>query len=428
MGLIGNNPYYGGPSPFAAGASAFGDNFLKTYLALQTNAREQQAQELKAQLIQAQMEQMELERQEKMQATQRLAAMQGDMAQLPIQNAMGLLQQTGGIDPVTRTSDPAQLAAVARGAVPGLMPTLEQQVGVVQRHDPMKAIDLQMKLAEMQRKDDPRLELIKAGIDPREIAGAMGQDGKIDFGKLTGKKDVKPGVEEQYDPRTHTTFGRDYIQNQKTGEKTYLGGWRPIKGRESTTIHVGGEGGAGKAPMGYRYTRDGNLEPIPGGPADFKAQDRAQAQASGIDTLDRSLGTVERLLAHPGRTTATGLSGAIDPRNYIPGTNAKDFQKELETFDAQLFLSNVKQLKGMGQLSDAEGKKVSAAAGAIKPGMSDKAIENNLNIIRSELGKAKVRMMSGAMKAPSGRTVVERRVTKSGKTLIKYSDGTIGEE
>lgn len=428
MGLIGNNPYYGGPSPFAAGASAFGDNFLKTYLALQTNAREQEQQQMRAQLLQSQMEQMEIERQAKAETLQRENALRGDMMQLPVQNAMGLLQQTGGIDPTTRTSDPAQLAMVARGAVPGLMPTMEQQVGVLQRHDPLKAMDMQIKIAEMNRKDNPVLELIKAGLDPKEIAGAIGQDGKIDFSKLTGKKDVSLGVEEQYDPRTHVTFGRDFIQDKKTGEKTYVGSWRPVKGRESTTIHVGGEGGPGKAPIGYRFTKEGNLEPIPGGPADFKAQDRAQAQASGIDTLDRSLGTVERLLAHPGRATATGLSGAIDPRNYIPGTNAKDFQKELETFDAQLFLSNVKQLKGMGQLSDAEGKKVSAAAGAIKPGMSDKAIENNLNIIRSELGKAKVRMMSGAMKAPSGRTVVERRVTKSGKTLIKYSDGTIGEE
>jgi hypothetical protein len=426
MGLIGNNPYYGGPSPFAAGASAFGDNFLKTYLALQTNAREQQAQELKAQLIQAQMEQMELEKQAQQQAMQRQASMQGDMAQLPIQNAMGLLQQTGGIDPVTRTSDPAQLAMVARGAVPGLMPTMEQQVGVLQRHDPLKAMDMQIKIAEMNRKDNPVLELIKAGLDPKEIAGAIGQDGKIDFSKLTGKKDVSLGVEEQYDPRTHVTFGRDFIQDKKTGEKTYVGSWRPVKGRESTTIHVGGEGGPGKAPIGYRFTKEGNLEPIPGGPADFKAQDRAQAQASGVDTLDKSLATVDRLLSHPGRETATGLSSLIHPANYIRGTKAVDFQRELESFDAQMFLSSVKSMKGMGQLSDAEGKKISAAVGAIKPGMSDESIVNNLGIIRDELTKAKTRMATSAVKTP--RAVVGRRRGKDGSIIVKYSDGTFGRE
>lgn len=427
MGLIGGNPYYAGPSPFAAGASAFGDNFLKSYLALQTNAREQQAQELRAQLVAAQMEQMEVERQQKEDALQRENALRSEMMNLPVQNAMGLLQQTGAVDPVTRTSDPAQLAAVARGAVPGLMPTMEQQVSVLQRHDPLKAMDMQIKIAEMNRKDNPVLELIKAGIDPKEIAASIGNDGKIDFSKLTGKKDVSLGVEEQYDPRTHVTFGRDYIQDKKTGEKNYVSGWRPVKGRESVNVNVGGDGGAGKPPIGYRFTGAGNLEPIPGGPADIKAQDRALSQGRAMDTLDRSLATVDRLLKHPGRATATGLSGAIDPRNYIAGTNARDFQRELETFDAQLFLSNVSQMKGMGQLSDAEGKKISAAAGAIKPGMSDKAIENNLTTIQTELQKAKNRMESGTT-AKTPKTVVERRKAKGGGYLVKYSDGTIGRE
>lgn len=248
MGLIGNNPFYAGPSPFAAGASAFGDNFLKAYLALQTNSREQQAQEMRAQMVQAQMEQMELEKQAKNDAMQRDSALYSDMMNLPVQNAMGLLQQTGAIDPATRTSDPAMLSAVAKGAVPGLMPTMEQQVGVLQRHDPLKAMDMQIKIAEMNRKDNPVLELIKAGIEPKEIAAAIGENGKIDFSKLTGKKDTSIGVEEQYDPRTHVTFGRDFIQNKKTGEKTYTSGWRPVKGRESVNVTVGGDGGAGKAP------------------------------------------------------------------------------------------------------------------------------------------------------------------------------------
>ena len=42
-------------------------------------------------------------------------------------------------------------------------------------------------------------------------------------------------------------------------------------------IHVGDS--AGKIPSGYRATKDGNLEAIPGGPADVKAQ--AQAKRSG---------------------------------------------------------------------------------------------------------------------------------------------------
>lgn len=65
MGLIGGNPFYSGPSPLAAGVSSFGDNFLKTYLALQGNSREREAQALKEQMVAAQLEQMAIEKQAK---------------------------------------------------------------------------------------------------------------------------------------------------------------------------------------------------------------------------------------------------------------------------------------------------------------------------------------------------------------------------
>lgn len=49
---------------------------------------------------------------------------------------------------------------------------------------------------------------------------------------------LKVETEEQYDPKTHVTFGREYIFDQETGKKQYTSGWRPIKGRESTNINV----------------------------------------------------------------------------------------------------------------------------------------------------------------------------------------------
>lgn len=157
----------------------------------------------------------------------------------------------------------------------------------------------------------------------------------------------------------------------------------------------------GKPPAGYRWNTDGNLEAIPGGPAAAKEAVTREGKEKAIAAYDNSSAVIDRLLAHPGRKTATGLSSKLDPRNYTPGTDAYDFGRELESFDAVLFLSNIEKMKGMGALSNAEGAKVSAAAGAIKPGMSEKAFETNLKIIKTELQKAKNRIDAGLTPQPT---------------------------
>lgn len=114
-------------------------------------------------------------------------------------------------------------------------------------------------------------------------------------------------------------------------------------------------------------------------PASLKQEladaNREQQQRQLAITTQDTLDTAASLLAHPGRIAATGASHY---RSLIPGTDAKDFAAKLETFKAQTFLPMVSALKGMGQLSDAEGKKISAAVGALDPSMSEKAFEKEL--------------------------------------------------
>lgn len=47
-----------------------------------------------------------------------------------------------------------------------------------------------------------------------------------------------------------------------------------------------------KAPAGYRYTADGSLEAIPGGPADQKAQADAAKRASGVEDVNAAVATL----------------------------------------------------------------------------------------------------------------------------------------
>ena len=48
----------------------------------------------------------------------------------------------------------------------------------------------------------------------------------------------------------------------------------------------------GKIPAGYRKTATGDLEAIPGGPADLKAQAAAQLKSSGATDVDIAIGTL----------------------------------------------------------------------------------------------------------------------------------------
>jgi hypothetical protein len=111
-----------------------------------------------------------------------------------------------------------------------------------------------------------------------------------------------------------------------------------------------------------------------------KAQDNLQKSISTQEVLN---GAVD-LYNHPGRKAATGASSIL---GMVPGTEAKGFAAKLETFNAQTFLPMVSALKGMGALSDAEGKKLSAAVGALDRGMPEEEFANSLKGITQYLYK-----------------------------------------
>lgn len=100
---------------------------------------------------------------------------------------------------------------------------------------------------------------------------------------------------------------------------------------------------------------------------------KTQQSISSQQVLDQA----ELLFNHPGRKIGTGATSFL---SNIPGTDAKDFQANLDTFKAQTFIPLVSALKGMGALSDAEGRKLSDSIGALNPQMSTKAFEESLRL------------------------------------------------
>ncbi|WP_145534833.1 phage DNA ejection protein [Yersinia alsatica] len=109
---------------------------------------------------------------------------------------------------------------------------------------------------------------------------------------------------------------------------------------------------------------------------------KQQAAQQTYDTFNTALDTIKDLKEAPGLKSAVGMSSMLPTR---PGSDAADFEAKLDTFKAQTFLPMVQSMKGMGALSDAEGKKLTDAVGALSPKMSEAEFTKSLNKIEGQL-------------------------------------------
>jgi len=138
------------------------------------------------------------------------------------------------------------------------------------------------------------------------------------------------------------------------------------------------------------------------------AKDR-QAVLGGVSSTDIAIRSANDLLGHPGLSAAVGSGfdpasfGKINPLTGKPwaGTNAANFNARLDTFKAQTFLPQVQALKGMGALSDAEGKKLTDAVGALSVNMSEDEFKSSLRVIISDLQAARTRAVGLLRTAPA---------------------------
>ena len=110
---------------------------------------------------------------------------------------------------------------------------------------------------------------------------------------------------------------------------------------------------------------------------------------SSVDAVTNSVDTIDRLLKGSGLESAAGVQANFPT---ISGSTASDFETTLDTLQSQAFLSQVEKMKGMGSLSENEGKKLGAALGSLSINQSDKALRSELGRIKVILNKAKARM------------------------------------
>lgn len=130
--------------------------------------------------------------------------------------------------------------------------------------------------------------------------------------------------------------------------------------------------------------------------ADVKPTDQ---RASGMSAARDMLSVIDMLQTHKGRETATGVSGVLDPRNYIPGTNAKDFRVALDQLKGKTFLQAFESLKGGGQITEAEGKKATDAIARLNTAQSDKAFSEALSDLRQVVEGSLARQQGSAQRS-----------------------------
>lgn len=203
-------------------------------------------------------------------------------------------------------------------------------------------------------------------------------------------------------------------QAQATGLRFIPGVGAIAKGELDKPIQVS-VGGVGKPPSGYRYTTEGNLEPIPGGPAAAKvgitAEKEANKIASATKNADMVMGKVDEALGMIGPMT-TGLVGDI--RSTLPGrltgSGAYTLEKTLDTIKARIGFDELQAMRdasptggALGQVAIQELAMLQATLGSLEKGQDSDVLEKNLNAIKQhyENWKNAVKQASSGGESPS---------------------------
>lgn len=155
-----------------------------------------------------------------------------------------------------------------------------------------------------------------------------------------------------------------------------------------------------RVPPGYRMTKDGNMEAVPGGPADLKLQgafNQDTAALSGAtSSMDRLATAANELMRHPG---LGGITGKMSMFPNVPGSDAANAQAKLNTLKSQVGFGVLQDMRNnsrtggaLGSVSDAEGKRLEANLSALENAQSEDQMKESLQKILEYTAGAKVRL------------------------------------
>jgi hypothetical protein len=121
---------------------------------------------------------------------------------------------------------------------------------------------------------------------------------------------------------------------------------------------------------------------------DADVREKAADVQSANMNIDNMLNTADRILQTP-IGIVEDATGPVESRLPTFDQDTADFESLMENIEAQAFLSQIPNLKGMGALSDAEGKKVTAALQSLNLKQSPKRLMENVREAQRLLMKAR---------------------------------------
>jgi hypothetical protein len=135
-----------------------------------------------------------------------------------------------------------------------------------------------------------------------------------------------------------------------------------------------------------------------------KMQERQTAQLrkeeNAIVGFDTAIASLDTIAAHPGKKDVVGRIGGASVLAKIPGTDAAGFVSHLDTVRAQTFLPQIESLRGMGALSNEEGKQLRASVGALNTDMKQTEFDTQVTKIKASLQAARNRLTSSSTVLP----------------------------
>jgi hypothetical protein len=121
---------------------------------------------------------------------------------------------------------------------------------------------------------------------------------------------------------------------------------------------------------------------------DQAVRDKAADVETANGAIDNMLNTADRILQTP-LDVVGSAAGPVSSRMPTLTQDTADFEALIDNLDAQAFIAQIPNLKGMGALSDAEGKKITAALQNFSLKQSPEQLLSNVREAQRLLFKAR---------------------------------------
>ena len=177
----------------------------------------------------------------------------------------------------------------------------------------------------------------------------------------------------------HYTRGNEEITEEYDAEQKK---WIPVAKAPRYKPDTGASG-LPKPPKDFRYTADGELEPIPGGKEDTKQRKQYAGDKGRVDNITKTLAELKtkarELKKNPALSKVVGVQGVVFD---FPGGKAADARKALDQIRNRIMVDTLKAMKelsangaaGFGQLTEKEGTRLEQYITTLDNAQSHKAI------------------------------------------------------